>query len=94
MPVYEYICSGCKLKFELLRPINQASEKVVCPRCHSPAKWLPSVFSYRSVSPPGSFPKGKSDETQDKMWVEYVKAREKQMREQKKKDKKEPKKSR
>jgi len=34
MPIYEYICSDCSFKFELLRPLSQASEKVSCPRCH------------------------------------------------------------
>ena len=45
MPIYEYVCSSCKLKFELLRPLRQASEEGVCPHCHSKAGRVLSTFA-------------------------------------------------
>jgi putative FmdB family regulatory protein len=38
MPIYEYLCPNCKVKFELLRPLSQSSEVASCPRCHTDAK--------------------------------------------------------
>jgi putative FmdB family regulatory protein len=45
MPIYEYVCSKCKSKFELLRPMSQASEGVSCPYCHSQAERALSRFA-------------------------------------------------
>ncbi len=45
MPIYEYICPGCKSKFELLRPMSQASEKAPCPHCHIQAERALSTFA-------------------------------------------------
>jgi len=45
MPIYEYICSKCQSKFELLRPMSQASEGVHCPYCHSQAERVLSHFA-------------------------------------------------
>ena len=45
MPIYEYICSDCELKFELLRPLSQASEEASCPRCHKTAERKLSKFA-------------------------------------------------
>lgn len=50
MPIYEYLCPNCKVKFELLRPLNQSSETASCPRCYSDAE--------RMFSPFASFSKG------------------------------------
>lgn len=33
MPIYEYICPECEIKFELLRSFRQADDAAVCPRC-------------------------------------------------------------
>lgn len=33
MPLYEYYCSGCKTKFELLVS-HQHADDVVCTKCH------------------------------------------------------------
>jgi len=52
MPIYEYGCSGCCLKFELLRPMAEA-DGVECPRCHGPAKRLLSRFASFSRSAEG-----------------------------------------
>ena len=54
MPIYEYVCSNCQFKFELLRPLSQASEDVPCPRCQQSAKRVLSVFVGRSANASGS----------------------------------------
>ncbi|MFQ5997301.1 MAG: zinc ribbon domain-containing protein [Dehalococcoidales bacterium] len=54
MPIYEYVCSDCDLKFELLRPFREADNKASCPRCHNSAK--------RIVSACASFAKNESGE--------------------------------
>jgi len=45
MPIYEYLCSDCGMKFELLRQLSQANETASCPRCHNPAKRIFSTFA-------------------------------------------------
>jgi putative FmdB family regulatory protein len=47
MPIYEYVCPKCSLKFELKRPFSEASEDAPCPQCHTSAK---RVFSSPSIS--------------------------------------------
>jgi putative FmdB family regulatory protein len=44
MPIYEYICSDCNLKFEELRPQSRAGEDAPCPRCHKPSSRKISLF--------------------------------------------------
>jgi len=44
MPIYEYVCPDCDLKFELLRPLSQANEGASCPQCQSTAKRILSAF--------------------------------------------------
>ncbi len=44
MPIYEYVCSGCDSKFELLRPLSKADEGASCPRCQNTAKRVLSTF--------------------------------------------------
>ncbi len=43
MPIYEYICPDCDLKFELLRSLSQSGEKVPCPRCNKSAERMVSA---------------------------------------------------
>ncbi len=45
MPIYEYLCSNCKLRFELLRPMSRADEAASCPHCHSSAPRALSTFA-------------------------------------------------
>ena len=45
MPIYEYVCSDCNLKFELLRPLSQANEGTFCPSCHQSAERILSTFA-------------------------------------------------
>ncbi|MFW6150728.1 MAG: zinc ribbon domain-containing protein [Chloroflexota bacterium] len=44
MPLYEYFCPDCRLKFELLRPVAQATERAPCPRCAAPTDRAVSAF--------------------------------------------------
>ena len=55
MPFYEYICSDCGVKFELLRPFSQADGEASCPECHSGAK--------RTISACASFSKSETGES-------------------------------
>jgi putative FmdB family regulatory protein len=45
MPIYEYTCSQCGHKFELLRPVSRASEDTECPKCQAVAKRVLSSFA-------------------------------------------------
>ncbi|MFQ6002968.1 MAG: zinc ribbon domain-containing protein [Candidatus Zixiibacteriota bacterium] len=48
MPIYEYLCEGCNLKFEVLKR-NTDDEKVNCPKCGSEkVKRLFSTFGFSS----------------------------------------------
>jgi putative FmdB family regulatory protein len=33
MPVYEYYCRDCKIKFEALRPMSKADAPIACKQC-------------------------------------------------------------
>lgn len=45
MPIYEYVCPGCKRKFELLRPLSEADASALCSECHREAKRILSTFA-------------------------------------------------
>lgn len=45
MPIYEYVCSDCDVKFELLRRLSQSTEGASCPHCQSNAERVLSVFA-------------------------------------------------
>ena len=45
MPLYEYICPDCGVKFEMMRPISCSAEDVPCPQCKSQAKRVLSSFA-------------------------------------------------
>jgi len=50
MPLYEYYCSDCKSKFELLLKHSHADD-IVCMKCHSEnVRRLLSVFAARRGS--------------------------------------------
>jgi putative FmdB family regulatory protein len=48
MPIYEYFCPECNLKFELLRPLSHSDESAACPRCHNGARRVFSSFACSS----------------------------------------------
>lgn len=35
MPLYEYTCQACGLRFELLRKLSDSDSTAACPRCGS-----------------------------------------------------------
>ncbi len=43
MPIYEYACSDCNSKFELLRSFGEADKEAACPQCHNHAERVVSV---------------------------------------------------
>jgi len=45
MPIYEYVCSDCDVKFELLRPLSQFAEAASCPHCRQSAERVLSNFA-------------------------------------------------
>ncbi len=44
MPIYEYVCSKCNNRFELMRPISKSSEPADCPTCNKKAERVMSRF--------------------------------------------------
>jgi putative FmdB family regulatory protein len=53
MPIYEYYCSDCKFKFELLRPLSKATAPADCPRCQQTAERILSTFACFSTNESG-----------------------------------------
>ncbi len=45
MPLYEYCCPECDLKFEQLRPLSRADEEAACPRCQHDSPRILSTFA-------------------------------------------------
>ncbi len=45
MPIYEYVCPSCDIKFELLRPLSQSAEAAPCPKCNNSAQRVLSRFA-------------------------------------------------
>ncbi len=49
MPIYEYICEGCRREFSLLRPMSDADLPAACEACgRTRIKRKLSVFSART----------------------------------------------
>ena len=53
MPIYEYFCPDCDLKFELLRPLGQLDETTPCPNCNTNAERMLSRFTSFSKNAEG-----------------------------------------
>ncbi|MCX6003189.1 MAG: zinc ribbon domain-containing protein [Chloroflexi bacterium] len=53
MPIYEYVCLGCKTKFELMRPLSKSSEPTECPKCKRTANRALSQFACFTTSEAG-----------------------------------------
>lgn len=54
MPIYEYFCSKCKNKFELLRTMSQSNQGASCPSCGGRARRVLSPFCRSSEGSPAS----------------------------------------
>ncbi|MBI4340309.1 MAG: zinc ribbon domain-containing protein [Chloroflexi bacterium] len=52
MPIYEYVCPSCQVKFEKLRPMSDG-HAAQCPTCDAPSPRVLSVFTAISNSPGG-----------------------------------------
>lgn len=52
MPIYEYVCPECEVKFEKLRPMNDGNV-APCPTCDQDSPRVLSVFAPISASSDG-----------------------------------------
>ncbi len=64
MPLYEYFCSGCSLRFELLRPISEVNRAASCPECQVDAERIPSTFSHHNAA---TYPQKTREDMAEKM---------------------------
>jgi len=53
MPIYEYVCTDCESKFELLRPFSKADEVAECPHCKHDSERVLSSFCCVSTDSSG-----------------------------------------
>lgn len=67
MPIYEYKCSECENKFELLKPRSESKQDAECPKCKGKAARVLSSYGFYAASAPDSAEK-KKDERDTKMW--------------------------
>lgn len=44
MPIYEYVCPRCEMKFEKLRPMDEG-KLAQCPTCHEESRRVLSMFT-------------------------------------------------
>ncbi len=51
MPLYEYYCSDCRTKFDVLRPMSKADDPIACEECES--RHTARVISLIAVSVAG-----------------------------------------
>jgi putative FmdB family regulatory protein len=42
MPIYEYSCTKCNKKFELMRSLSRSTEGASCPKCENRAERIMS----------------------------------------------------
>lgn len=45
MPIYEYVCTTCRNRFERMRPMEASREETACPDCGTPAPRALSMFA-------------------------------------------------
>jgi len=50
VPIYEYLCAGCRTTFEVMRPVSQSGESAPCPACHETGRRALSLFATLSAS--------------------------------------------
>ncbi|MDQ3833956.1 MAG: zinc ribbon domain-containing protein [Actinomycetota bacterium] len=53
MALYEYKCSDCEERFELMRPMSAADERAECPECGG-AETRRLISNFASVTPGAS----------------------------------------
>ncbi len=47
MPIYEYRCLACDVRFDLMRPMSKADAMADCPQCGEPAGRCAALFAAR-----------------------------------------------
>ena len=57
MPLYEYYCSACKWRFEMLRSMQESAADASCPECGTklrggPFPWLPHFHAAIAAATP------------------------------------------
>ena len=73
MPIYEFICSKCELKFEKIYSKINDTKKEPCPMCNSESNKVVSMVNHRFADPT-SIPKEldkKVGKDSEKRWLEY-----------------------
>jgi putative FmdB family regulatory protein len=50
MPIYEYQCATCAVRFDRMRPMSQADEPAQCPRCGTLVARRASTFASRGTN--------------------------------------------
>ena len=57
MPIYEFECDKCKLRFELRRTISEMESDAMCPSCSSSNTYrkFPTAFAHFSTNKTRSF---------------------------------------
>jgi putative FmdB family regulatory protein len=45
LPLYEYVCDRCEMKFEALRPVSRMDEPAPCPKGHGESQRVMSRFA-------------------------------------------------
>ena len=74
MPLYEYYCTECDLKFDLLQRMNEAGKSALCPSCHQKAEQVISPFYH--FNEPTYIQKKKEDLADHLLDIEQKKERE------------------
>ncbi len=74
MPLYEYYCIECDLKFDLLRKMSEAGKSAQCPSCRNKTNRVPSAFYH--YDQPTYIRKKKDDLAEHIMAIETQKERE------------------
>ncbi len=54
MPLYEFVCTDCKIKFELRRSMKEIDDPAACPECHG-------VHTSRQISRVACFSHGEGE---------------------------------
>lgn len=49
MPIYEYYCDACRVRFDKMRPMSRADELAPCPQCGLLAGRKASVCAARGA---------------------------------------------
>ena len=74
MPLYEYYCGDCDLKFDALGKMSEAGGWIYCPTCHNKAIQVLSAFNYHNV--PTFLQKKREDLAEHLIDIEQRKERE------------------